>query len=270
MGAAQITLTLLPTTPTDTDTVTATATINAAATGTMQFTIDGTNSGSAVNIAGGTAVAALGKLTAGPHTIGAMYSGDGAFGSSSTSVQINVTSSSSAFTMSATNANVTSGQSATSTATVQSVSTYAGTVVLALTGSGPSNICYTIGANPTLTAGNSGSTAIKFFTGTGCLSPNAHHLGLRTTASLPHTSSLKATYAFAFAGVLLLFTRRRKQLRAAALALFALSAFGLISGCGGKSTTPPATTGGSYTLTLTGTDSANSTNHASTTFTLTQ
>ena len=48
-------------------------------TGTVQFSVDGTASGSAISLSGGVATYALPVLTAGPHTIAANYSGDANF-----------------------------------------------------------------------------------------------------------------------------------------------------------------------------------------------
>jgi Bacterial Ig-like domain (group 3)/Fibronectin type III domain len=55
-----------------------------AATGTVQFQIDGTNFGSAVSLSGGKATSgATASLTVGSHNITAIYSGDGTYGGSS-------------------------------------------------------------------------------------------------------------------------------------------------------------------------------------------
>ena len=64
-----------------------TATISpAAATGTVQFKVDGTNSGSPVTISGGSAtLSGVSSLTAGSHTITAVYSGDGSYAASTSS-----------------------------------------------------------------------------------------------------------------------------------------------------------------------------------------
>ena len=64
--------------------VTFTATLSpSAATGTVQFQIDGTNFGSAVTLSGGKATSgATASLTVGSHNITAIYSGDGTYGSS--------------------------------------------------------------------------------------------------------------------------------------------------------------------------------------------
>src|SRR5207247_9955400 len=61
------------------DPVRFTATVSpSAATGTMQFKIDGTNFGAAATLSGGSAAGDfIASLTVGSHTIAAVYSGDG-------------------------------------------------------------------------------------------------------------------------------------------------------------------------------------------------
>src|SRR5262249_24308599 len=65
-------------------TLTATVTANAPGSGTpsgtVQFTIDGSNFVSPVSLSGGSATSgSISSLTVGPHTITAVYSGDGNF-----------------------------------------------------------------------------------------------------------------------------------------------------------------------------------------------
>jgi hypothetical protein len=69
------------------DTVTFTATVaptsgTGTPTGTVQFSIDGTDVGTAQTLAGGTATYATSGLTAGPHDVSATYSGDLSFSDS--------------------------------------------------------------------------------------------------------------------------------------------------------------------------------------------
>ena len=70
-------------------TVTFTATVTPASgsgeTGTVQFQIDGSNAGSPVSISGNTAAYATSALSAGSHSIVAIYSGDGKFTGSTSS-----------------------------------------------------------------------------------------------------------------------------------------------------------------------------------------
>ena len=272
VNQAQISLAISTAIPSTADSIAATATVNATATGTVQFTVDGTSVGSAVAVTGGFAIGELGKLTAGAHTIGASYSGDTNFGGNSTSIQISVTSSASAFTLSATSVAMSGTQSAASTVTVQSATNYAGTVLLTLTGSGPSNLCYTIGASPTVKAGASASSTVRFFTGSGCTSPNVRRLNSTQLASHSNPYRKGVELACSLGGFLLIFgARKRKHLQTVGLAMGVLCIFGLITGCGGSATSNETTpVSGTYTLTLTGTDSVNTTNTASTSFTLTE
>src|SRR5207302_1388132 len=62
-----------------TDTVSAVAPGAGTPTGTVQFVIDGVNSGSPVSLTGNTATLSTSSLSVGPHTIKAVYSGDGSF-----------------------------------------------------------------------------------------------------------------------------------------------------------------------------------------------
>jgi hypothetical protein len=74
------------------DAVSFTATVGpAAATGTVQFQIDGNNFGAPVAVASGTAVSgSTSAVTAGSHTVAAIYSGDGKYAGSTGSVGQNV------------------------------------------------------------------------------------------------------------------------------------------------------------------------------------
>ena len=82
------TLTLTPTTVSPTKNVSDNimATVSpSSATGTVQFTVDGTSTGSAVGVTSGTATYPATFTTAGAHTVGASYSGDANYNSSSAS-----------------------------------------------------------------------------------------------------------------------------------------------------------------------------------------
>jgi hypothetical protein len=59
-------------------------------TGTVQLTVDGTNTGSPAPVSGGVATVNVTSLNAGAHTIGATYSGDSSFASSNTSIPLSV------------------------------------------------------------------------------------------------------------------------------------------------------------------------------------
>ncbi|MDT4892308.1 MAG: hypothetical protein QOE97_1343 [Pseudonocardiales bacterium] len=97
-------------------------------TGSVQFTLDGANFGSAVPLAGGSATTPAALLTTGSHTVGAQYSGDGNFlASTASSVGQTVAKASTTTTLgSAPNPSVT-GQGVSFTASVAVVAPGAGT-----------------------------------------------------------------------------------------------------------------------------------------------
>lgn len=268
---SQISLAILPVVPSDAESVTATATLPAGTTGTVQFTVDNAAVGSAVPVSGGIAIGALGKLSAGPHTLGAAYSGDKVFGSSSTSIQVSVTSNTTTFTLSTTNVSINGSQSAISNVMLTSASTYAGTVVLTLTGGGPSDLCYTIGSNPTVQAGSSASSTIRFFTGNGCLTSNARYLsGTRLASDAGSRGQIVRLGCSVFGMLLFCGFAKRRGFRRMAMILCMLSGFTMLSGCSSSTQSTQTKPAGPFTLTLTGTDSVDSNNLVSTTFTLTE
>ena len=84
-------------------------------TGTVQFQIDGTNFGSAVTLVGGSATSsAITTLSAGAHTIQAIYSGDTKFATSTGTLTQTVNPA--PLTITANNASKTYGQTASSPA----------------------------------------------------------------------------------------------------------------------------------------------------------
>jgi len=88
-------------------------------TGTIQFVIDGTNSGAPIAIASGAATYSLPVLTGGSHMISAMYSGDATFASATvTGISITVTKQNSATTLALSATSINPGQAVTFTATV--------------------------------------------------------------------------------------------------------------------------------------------------------
>lgn len=278
LTAAAVSVAVTPSAPSTTDNVTATATVTAGATGTVQFLLDGNAVGSAVAIAGGQAQGTLGTLTAGSHTVTAQYSGDSVFAAASGTQSVVVSSTSAAFTVAATNVTMGQSASASSTITVASTSDYAGTVQLAVTGSGPSNSCFLINSNPTVAAHGTATALITFYTGGSCSTvANAvrlHNLSaskepVKLFASAGHISLAM----LGGAGLLLVGLRRRSLARWMVL-FVAISTLGIMTGCGGSShssttTTSTGAAAGTYTLTVTGTDATSSSNSATTTLTLT-
>jgi len=281
LSASTTTVSVTPSAPSTTDSVTATATVTAGATGTMQFLLDGTEAGTPVTVANGTAQYSLGKLAAGSHAVTAQYSGDSVFAAANGQQSFVVSSTAAAFTLTATN--VTTGQnaSASSTVTVASTSDYAGTVQLAVTGSGLTNACYLVNSNPAVAAHNTTTALVTIYTGSSCTSVQsaARVKTLASTARPSGGSGLAGNTevslaAIGGAGLLLLGLRRRSITRWLVM-LAAVSVLGLLGGCGGSSsksttttTTPTGAAAGTYTLTITGTDSTSASNTATTTFTL--
>lgn len=269
--------------------VTFTATVSpstgsTAPTGTVQFAVDGTNSGTAVTLGTDANSASSAQATfsttfttSGSHTITAVYSGNSTDATSTGTLTINAASSTEAFTLSATNLTVAQGNSGTSTITVTPAGGYTGTV--AYTVSAPttlSNACYSVSS-----ASVTGTTAVTSTltintTESACATASKRAITVAST-SRGHDGNSFGFHPEALLGLLFLplatlrkFRKSRWQGSLVALSLLTAGAFA-ISGCGGGSsstTTIAEAAKGTYTLTVTGTDStANLTN--TTTFTLT-
>jgi hypothetical protein len=274
LAADSVALSMSPTAPSVTDTVSISATLTPGATGSVQFVVDGTASGTPVAIAASKASASFGPLTAGTHTITANYTGDGAFAASTGSVSFEVTSSTASFKLSATNVTVSDNKSGDTTVTVTSPGDYAGTVKLAISGSGPQGSCFLINNNPVVAAHASTTAVIAIYTGTACTTaPSANKISSleKPSSSSGLPSSYIPTTSAMLAGVLLLGFKRRSKAWKSLLGVLLLGVLGMTIGCGGASSTStaPVSATGTYTLTVTGTDSATTVNTAFTTFTLT-
>src|SRR5205823_956474 len=95
-------------------------------TGTVQFTVDGANFGSAATISGGSATSpTIGTLTVGTHSVGATYSGDSAFSGSSGSLTQTISKADTTTVVTSSGSPV-FGQSVTLTATVSATAPGAG------------------------------------------------------------------------------------------------------------------------------------------------
>jgi len=272
-----VSLSISPAAPGVADSVSATAALTIGATGSVQFLLDGKSSGDPVSISRSTAIATLGKLAAGSHTVTANYTGDAAFAPATNTFSFVVSSPSAAFTLKATGVTVTANQSADSTVTVTSTSDYAGTVQLSVSGTGPANSCFLVNNNPTVAAHSIASAIIAVYTGTSCTTvTSAQRLAsvAQTQQSLQgngsHSPFAPITVA-GLAGMLLFGMRKHHRKWRSLVGVLLLGVFGMTLGCGGSSTktTTPISPAGTYTLTVTGSDSATPSNTASTTFTLT-
>jgi subtilase family serine protease len=264
-------------------------------TGTVSVTVDGGTpvAGNALS-ANGTFVYTTSFATAGTHQILAQYSGDANHATSTGTFSINVSAISSgsgtiALTSSPAKLTVTRGSAGTETITITPAGGYTGTVLLTFATSNDSalaNLCYNFtttlsngdGSVP-ITGASAVATQLSLDTNAtdcGATAPRTvggkplHRLGPSTTSKT--TPANPTPLAVALAGLLLAgFLGRSSRKFLTATGLVALLAVGLsLSACGGNSSitasNPPT---GTYTFTVTGTDSATSTITGQTVFTFT-
>ncbi len=259
------------------------------ATGTVQFTIDG-SSAATESLASGLATYALssGFTSTGAHTIVATYSGDSTHAAVSSTLTVVVsaavvTTKSFALSSSSSTLSITSGSSGSETITVTPTNGYLGVVSLNLTASGTGTLtaCYTLPDRATVNA-SGGSAMLTIFTSASACSAAqyipVHMVRSKTLAanSRPAGPQLPRKPAAVLLGGALLgcFALRRRS-RLPLLFTVALCAM-LIPGMGcgsGNSTsalngTGTTTTGTNYTITVTGASLTDSTLTSSTSFTL--
>jgi len=275
--------------------------ITTTPTGTLTIVVDGTTETSSLALSNASATYSFSSTTSGAHVINATYSGDSTFASSTGSVTVDVggssgTSTSGSFTLSATNVTVSQGSSGTSTITVTSKNSYAGKVgfTLSTTSSSLEDYgCYDV-SDVSVSANSTAATTLTLYTSeSSCSSSSSVKRGTRhmfvkagtgsTASSKPDSGSNKTLPISAAAfGCLLLFGIRKRAatLRAVLGCLVLLGILGLATGCSGGSSSGSSGSGsssstaddvatGTYTLTLYGEDTSNSSIAASTTFTLT-
>lgn len=271
--------------------------ITSTPTGTLTIVVDGTTETSSLALSNGSATYTFSSTTSGAHVIEVTYSGDSTFASSTGSLAVDVGGSSGSsgggtFTLAATNVTISQGSSGSSTVTVTSENSYAGTVGFTLSTTSTSLLeygCYDV-PNATVAANATATTTLTIYTSeSDCSSSSVrtgrHHPFLKT--GKPPALSQKPTVphgvapisaAAVFAGLLLLGLRRRRtKLWTGSICLLLLAvALGLPAGCGGSnpgSSNPGSTANdvakGTYTVTLDGTDTSNSSIAASTTLTVT-
>jgi subtilase family serine protease len=219
--------------------------------------------------------------TAGTHQVVAHYSGDAIFAASTGVIQVSVPNTGS-FTLRATGVTVAQGSEGVSTITVTPSGGYTGTVDITPSSSTMS-FCYF--TTPALVSGTSAiQTTMTFDTNltncglTNALSGSGKKLflaGSQKASISSHSSPSITAAAFGFAGFFLagFLGWRRRQLRlVCGLLVLGIAGFAL-SACGGggssSSSSVNYTTKGTYSVTLTGQDSASSAISATTTFTLT-
>jgi subtilase family serine protease len=271
-------------------------------TGTLTLDIDGGAAGggsttTATLTANGTATYTAQFSTAGAHQIVALYPGDATFAASTGVVTITVNGVSSgtgSFTLAATGITVAQGSAGTSTITVTPKSGYTGTIDLTFDSSNDSaltNLCYNFtttltngDGTVTVTGASAVTTQLQFDTnasdcltgaaqkGTGSSVKGSAHVmhRFRPAGTAKNTPPSRAPALFALAGLLLVgfFGRHSRKLRVLVGVVLLASIGFAVSGCGSYSGTsvsnPPK---GTYTITLTGTDSTTASITANTTFT---
>lgn len=253
-------------------------------TGTLTIIVDGTTETSTLALTNGSATysyATTSTTMNGAHTIEAIYSGDGTFSWSSATIVVTVTggTSQASFSLSAspTTISVKSGSSATTTVTITSTGSYAGTVDFSLSTTSAAlqaDGCATIN-NTAVTANGTATATLTLYTSANSCS----QAGLRAAPGSfvrfgngngaaqnrsPFGGALPIG-ASALAGVLLFgFRKQRSKLwTMLGCLMLAMALGGFVSGCGGGSSGGGGGGGnnvpaGSYGITLTGTDSANS------------
>lgn len=277
------------------DTITITVTpesssITTTPTGTLTIVVDGTTESSSLALSNGSASYTFSSTVPGSHVIEATYSGDSTFASSTGSVSVSVGGAGSggggSFTLSATNVTVAQGKSGTSTITVTSQDSFAGTVGFTLSTTSTSLQTYgcydvsdaTVSANKTATTTLTLHTSKSDCSSSSSVKSHARHSFAKINAEPPASSqrnplsrrTIPVPLAV-LAGLLWVGTRRRGARLRTALSclLLLLGVLGLQVGCGGGGGNSNDVAKGTYTLTLDGTDTSNSSIAASTTFTLT-
>ncbi len=205
-----------------------------------------------------------GALGEGANTLTANYSGDPNYATASGTTTVSVAP----VLVTASNPpSVAPGSSATATATFSAGSTYSGTMNLACTlTASPTSAqslptCALNPASVTIASGGTATTTVTVSTTAGSSSSALLSPGSRAWKTFGGGGVLALALLFGMPS-----WRRRKALMMAAL--FGIIVAGMIGCGGGGSTTPPpttpATTAGSYTFSVVGTDSANAKITAST------
>jgi subtilase family serine protease len=281
----------------DTFTVTVTA-ASGTPTGSVTITVDSNAPITETLSSNGTFVYTTSFSTVGSHTVLAAYVADSTYAASTGSVAVSVSAVSSgtgtiALAAAPSTLTVAQGSSGTETITVTPAGGYTGTVGLSFDTSNDNalqNLCWLWGNQNSAGNGTVAVTGTTAVTTTLALDANAsdcadgaaiqktgmhaikalHPAAVATNAARSTQKGSPVPLTVAFAGLLLVgfMGRASRKLRGLA-AILLLAAVGLaVTACGGVATTPfsnPPT--GTYTVTVTGQDSATSTIIATTTFT---
>jgi trimeric autotransporter adhesin len=292
------TLTASNNSPTQGTSITLTATVApAAATGTVKF-LDGTTALSTQTLSSGTAAFSTTALAVGTHSITAVYSGDTSY-SSSTSSAVTITvvapiTGTIAISLSPSTLTVSRGSTGNETLTLTPSNGYTGTVSFSVSTSNNAaltNLCifaasgFDANGNLTVTGTAAVMGTVQIDTNASdCPSGAAVRAGAHGVRLIPRGKSAHASNhpksnsplpgGLAFAGLLLagLLGRASRKLRglacviALAAVMFGLSACG--SSSGGSSGGPPDPPKGTYTITIMGQDSVDSSISATSSFKL--
>ena len=233
--------------------------------GTVQFAVDGANSGSPVTLASGAATFTTSFPAVGSHTITATYSGSSTYAASSSTLASTVANIG-GFTLSATALTVKQGSSGTSPITGTPTNGFTGAVTF--TASAPAtltNACYTI--TPATVTGATAATATMtlYTTQSACTTTGSRKLLVQAK-----TSRGRPPLTFLYAGLLPLLClsgirRRRSGWHSIALVVCAAGTLLWLSGCGGGGSSSSTTTPkGTYAITVTGTNSTSTLSNTAT------
>lgn len=268
-------------------------------TGTVSLAVDG-GTPKSLTLAAGVATYSFSSATVGAHVLVATYSGDANFGASSGSLTLAIpgatTTGGPSFTLAATAAAaITAGSSATSTLNVTPAAGYTGTVNMTISiPANLNNFCYSVSNSVITTVSNRPGLLTMYTNAATCntmgltvlrrpAGGGAQGMALSVPfkpvgPSAPSSPWKRVPVPAALAGGLLLIgLRRRSRLLRAGLGLglivmFSLAGVGL-TGCSNRSTNNTITTSntaaGTYTITVTGTDSVSPAITSSATVTLT-
>ncbi|GGG92464.1 protease pro-enzyme activation domain-containing protein [Silvibacterium dinghuense] len=273
--------------------------VTTAPTGTLTITVDGTTETSSLALSSGSASYTFSSTTTGDHTIVATYSGDSTYAASTGSLVVDVggttsTSSNGSFTLSATNVTVSQGSSGTSTVTV-TPSSYTGTIDWTIETNSESLVdygCFSPESSTISSASAATTVTLTIYTSksdcstTSSAAKSHLHSFVRSSnlksasakQSPPAGSRFPLSSVVAVAGLLCVgLARRRSRITSLLGCVLILGAIGFASGCGssGSSSSSSSTSTstdvakGTYSLTLVGQDSSDSSITNSTTFTLT-
>ncbi|MDT7815582.1 MAG: hypothetical protein QOJ42_5498, partial [Acidobacteriaceae bacterium] len=240
------------------------------ATGSVTILVDGSSQGSSITLSGGVASYSFSSSTSGNHVIQATYSGDSTYAGSTGSIVLNVGvssgSGSGTFTLSATNLSVVQGSSGTSTITLTPQNGYTGTVAWTIStdSTALATACYNSIPNTTVSGTAAVTASLTIDTNpSDCASAQyTGNTGKRKLVSAPTARNMPPNpfgapaSAITFAALLCggLFRRRSRVLRLLCAVVF-LTGLGLsLSGCSSTATSSSSVPKGTYTISISGSD----------------